>query len=64
MKHEYIKCDLNEYHMLRIKMKDQYDEDPFRNYVPNSIPRNPYKPHPQFTIKTDKGKITYFMVEK
>lgn len=64
MTHEYIKCKLHEYHMLRTKLKDQYDEYPFRNYVPNSIPKKPYRPHPQFTIKTDEGKITYFMVEK
>ena len=60
MAHEIIKCGLYEYHMLRTKLKDQY-VDVGLCHVPNSLGG---KPHPQFTIKTEQGKITYFMVKK
>jgi len=57
MRHQYVKCDLHEFHKLRTKLKDQYDEKTFLNHVPNSLGGKPY---PQFTIKTEDGKITYW----
>jgi len=61
-KHTYIELPFMLWKEQHERFKGVLDEDSYLCEVPNSIPSQPYNPHPQFTINIFGNKITVWSI--